>query len=88
MQKNAALSAFGFALYDSSGSPAIGLVPTCQRSLDGAAFGNCTNSPAEIGSGAYKVDLAAGDLNADVIILKLVAPGAQTQLITLTTAQP
>lgn len=48
VKKNAALSAFEFFMVDSTDhvSGKTGLTVTAQRSLDGAAFGSCANSPS------------------------------------------
>ncbi len=53
---------------------------------DGAAFVALTNAIVEVANGFYKVNLAAVDLNGDVIGLKFTAPTAnQTALVFLTT---
>ncbi len=48
VKKNAAISAFEFFMVDSTDhvSGKTGLTVTAQRSLDGAAFGSCANSPS------------------------------------------
>lgn len=43
------------------------------RSLDGAAFGACANSVTEISSGWYSLVLAAADLNANCIALRVTS---------------
>ena len=85
--KNTSLSAFEFVMYDSAthALPTTGLTVTAQRSIDGAAYANCANAVAEVGSGTYKIDLAAADLNGNVITLKFTATGADTQFVTITT---
>jgi hypothetical protein len=85
--KNTAVGAFPFVMYSTSGSPLAGLTVTCTVSLDGGAFGACTNSPAAIGSGAYKVDLAAADTNGSTGVLKFTATGARTVLVPFVTQQ-
>ena len=80
--KNTAFTAFSFAMYDGNGAPKTGLTVTAQRSLDGAAFAACANSPTELASGFYLITLAAADLNADVVALRFTAPGADPTLIT------
>jgi hypothetical protein len=77
------LNNFEFAMVDSSGVPRTGLSVTPQRSIDGASFGACSNSVAEVGSGVYKINLSAGDLNGAVITLRFTATGAQDRLITV-----
>jgi hypothetical protein len=82
VKKNAALSNFGFRMVQSSNhvTPATGLTITAQRSIDGAAFASCANSASEISNGWYKINLAAGDLNGDVIILRFSATGADDSI--------
>jgi hypothetical protein len=86
VQKNTALAGFIFFMRDSTNHlAATGLTITAQRSLDGAALGACANAASEIGNGFYKIDLAAADLNANVVGLRLTAPGADDLAITLAT---
>ncbi len=77
------LNDFEFAMVDSAGVPRTGLSVVPQRSIDGAAFGSCSNAVAEVGSGVYKIDLSSGDLNGTVITLRFTATGAQDRLITV-----
>ena len=77
VKKNTALSAFTFPMIDGNGDPATGLTVAAQRSIDGAAFGDCANSVTEIGNGFYKINLAASDLNGNVIALKFTASGVK-----------
>lgn len=85
--KNTALAAFPFFMVLSSDhvTGATGLTVTAQRSLDGAAFGNCANSVSEIGNGWYKIDLAAADLNGNTVALKFTAATADARNITIAT---
>lgn len=71
-KRNKAFSNFCFKLVLASDhiSPAVGITVVAQRSIDGAAFAGCANAVSEIGSGWYKITLAAADLNGDVIALK------------------
>lgn len=87
VKKNTALAGFTFVMYDSADhlTPKTGLTVTATRSIDGGAFGACANAVSEIGSGAYKLDLAAGDLNGNVIMLKFSATGADTSFVALLT---
>lgn len=87
VKKNTALANFMFVMIDSADhvTPKTGLTITAQRSIDGAGFGACANSPAEVANGVYKIDLAAGDLNGDVITLRFTASGADPRLITILT---
>lgn len=85
VKKNAALAAFPFVMVDSNGDPATGLTVTAERSIDGAALAGCANAVTEVANGIYKINLAAGDLNGDTIILRFTATGAKARLITLIT---
>jgi len=80
---NIGLSDFPFVMVDSAGVPRTGLSVVPQRSIDGGAFGACTNAVSEISNGAYKIDLSAADLNGSTIILRFTATGAQDRLITV-----
>ena len=87
LQKATSFAHFPFVMYSATtGLPLAGLTVTCTVSLDGGAFAACTNSPAGISAGAYKVDLdGSTDLNGDAVILKFTATGAKTQLIPVLT---
>ncbi len=85
IKKNTALAAFPFVMVDSTGAPTTGLTVTATRSLDGAAFGACANAVTEVASGVYKINLAAGDLNGDTVILRFTAAGARDRLVTIVT---
>lgn len=80
-KKNTAFAAFMFFLVDGTDfvTPRTGVTVTAQRSLDGAAFAGCANAVTEIGTGWYKIDLAAGDLNANNIAFKFSGTGAATR---------
>ena len=83
--KNAGLANFEFVMVDTAGVPRTGLTVAAQRSIDGAAFGSCSNSVSEVSSGVYKITLSAGDTNGNVITLRFTATGAQDRLITIVT---
>lgn len=87
IKKNQALAGFTFVMVDSSDhvSGKTGLTVTAQRSIDGAAFASCANSVTEISAGAYKIDLAAADLNGNSILLKFSASGADTRFVEIVT---
>ena len=85
VKKNVALANFGFVMVDFADAPLTGLTVTATRSIDGAAFGACANSVAEISAGAYKIDLAAADLNGNAILLKFTATGAKTRFVLILT---
>jgi hypothetical protein len=88
VKKNTALANFGFYMLDSTThvTPKTGLSVTSERSLDGAAFAACTNAAAELSDGVYVIDLAAADLNADVVVLKFTAVGGDPTLLTIRTS--
>lgn len=83
VKKNTALANFMFPMIDSTDHVTLktGLTVTGEVSIDGGAFGALTNSPSELSSGVYKVDLAAGDVNGTNIMLKFTSAGADTRLI-------
>ena len=85
ISKNTALANFEFFMVDSSDhiTGKTGLTITATRSIDGAAFAACANSASEVANGVYKIDLAAADLNGDVVTLKFTATGADPRLITI-----
>jgi hypothetical protein len=87
IKKNTALANFMFVMVDSADhiTPKTGLTITAQRSLDGAAFGSCANSASELSNGVYKISLAAADLNADVVTLRMTAAGADDRVLTVVT---
>jgi hypothetical protein len=87
IKKNTALSAFMFLMVDDTDgkTPETGLTITAQRSLDGAAFGSCANSATEVSNGWYKIDLAAGDVNGDTVVLRFTGTGARTREIMIVT---
>ena len=85
IQKNTALANFPFFMVDDTDNVTgkTGLSITAQRSIDGAAFGNCANSATELSNGVYVIDLAASDLNGDTIIFKFTGTDALARLITV-----
>lgn len=87
LKKNTPFDNFPFLMVDGTDfvTPETGLTVTAQRSIDGGAFGACTNSPSEVGSGVYKINLSAADLNGDSVTLKFTATGAAQRTITVVT---
>lgn len=87
VKKNTALSAFEFVMLLTSDhyTAATGLTVTAERSIDGGALGACANSVTEVSNGLYKIDLAASDLNGDVITLRFSAATADDLFITMLT---
>lgn len=87
IRKNATLNNFSFAMTDAAThySFKTGLAVTAERSIDGGAFASCTNAPAEVGNGVYKINLSAADTNGSVILLKFTAAGADDRMVTIVT---
>lgn len=83
LHKDIGYNNFTFNLFSSAGSPVTGATVAGQVSIDGGAYTNLTNSVVEIGSGTYKVNLAAADLNGTNICLKFTATGAIQVNVTL-----
>lgn len=84
--KNTALAKFPFVMTDATThAPKTGLTVTATRSLDGGAFASCTNAVVELASGAYLIDLAAGDVNGTTVHLRFTATGADDLLIAIKT---
>jgi hypothetical protein len=68
-KKNTAVTGFviGAFIKTSDGSEVTTGTPTCKRSIDGTA-GSCANAAAyDATLAAWKIDLAAADLNGDQI---------------------
>lgn len=87
IRKNVALAKFEFLMTDSTNhNPATGLTCAVTRSIDGGAFAAGTLSAVtEVSAGIYYVDFAAGDLNGEVITLRVTATAADDLLVTIVT---
>ncbi len=89
VKKNAALANFSFLMVSSvdhvTPKTGLGAGVTCTRSVDGAAFGACTNAAAELASGIYTLNLSAGDLNGTVITFLFTGTGADARYVTVLT---
>jgi len=87
MAKNVAKPNFAFymVLATDHSTPATGKTVTAEISKDGAAFGACSNSAGEVGSGLYKISLTQAEMNADFIALKFTASGCDTRLVAFPT---
>ncbi|MHA1663249.1 MAG: hypothetical protein ACTSVR_08355, partial [Candidatus Thorarchaeota archaeon] len=85
--KNAALSNWPFLMIDSSDdvSGKTGLSITAERSLNGAAFASCANSASELSDGVYIINLAATDTNANTIMFRFSASGANDTFMMVVT---
>lgn len=87
VKKNTNFNNFAFLMVYSTDhvTPRTGLTVTAQRSIDGGAFSACANAVSELGSGIYLINLAASDLNGNVITLLFSATGADSRYITIVT---
>jgi len=84
VKKNTALANFSFPMYDDDHvTLATGLSVTGTVSKDGGSFSSLTNAVTEVGGGIYKVNLAAADLNADFVVLRFTATGADTTHVSI-----
>jgi hypothetical protein len=67
-------------------APAADKTVAASRSIDGAVFAACANTPATaISAGWYKITLAAADLNGTVIALRFTAEGCDDKNLTVVT---
>lgn len=79
VKKNAASTGFVFVMTNSlTGLPMTGLSITGQKCIDGTALTSMTNTPTEVGSGIYTVNLSQADTNGNHIIYVFTASGANT----------
>lgn len=86
IRKNAALNGFTFVMTNSTTHAAqSGLTITAQRSLGGAGFAPCANAVSELSNGCYVINLSASDLNANTVLLRFTAAGADDLDIELLT---
>lgn len=73
LKKNTAFNGFSLVMFNTAGAAATSKTVSGSVSIDGAAFSNLTNSVSEIGSGAYKVNLAADDTNGNDLLFLFTA---------------
>lgn len=85
IKKNVVRAGFTFPLLDAAGVAVTAASVTATRSIDGAAFGACANAVSELANGWYTINLAATDVNGNVIALRFAAAGAQDTRYTLFT---
>ncbi len=87
IKKDTALNTFQFVMLSATDhvSPMTGLTVTGQRSIDGGAFGACSNTVSELSNGVYTLNLSASDLNGNCIVFMFTATGADTRFIELVT---
>jgi len=89
IERGKPISNFSVVLIDSNDhiSPKPGLSDiTGKVSKDGKGFGLLTNTIYEVGEGIYKVDLTADEMDAEVLVLKFDASGADTRVISFITS--
>ncbi len=88
IRKNTALAKFPILMTDSTNhAPATGKTLAVTRSIDGGAFGaGSIGAVTELSSGVYYFDLAAADLNGDIIIVRATATACDDAVITIRTA--
>lgn len=86
IKKNSARTGFMFVMTDSTThAPKTGLTVASTRSIDGGAFASTTNSPTEVATGTYSLDLSAADVNGNHIMLRFTSTGADDLNIEIVT---
>lgn len=86
VKKNSARTGFMFVMTDSTThAPKTGLIVASTRSIDGGAFASTTNSPTEVATGTYSLDLSAADVNGNHIMLRFTSTGADDLNIEIVT---
>jgi hypothetical protein len=86
IKKNQVLNGFTFLMTDAiNHAPATSVLVTATRSLNGAAFAPCANSPTVVSNGLYAINLAAADTNANTVTLRFTATGCDDLIIELIT---
>lgn len=84
--KNTAVTGFTFGLTNAStGAALTGASVTAKISKDGGALATLAAAVTELTLGLYKVDLSAGEMNADVVCLQFTATGAVPERFTIKT---
>lgn len=77
IKRNQALTGFMFLMTNSAThQPQTGLTVTAQRSLAGAGFAPCANAVTELSNGVYTINLGTTDTNANSILYRFTATGA------------
>ena len=84
--RNQAFADFPFEMINLAGTAALaGVVVTATRSIDGGAYGACTNAVVEVSNGSYVIDLSAADLNGRTIKLRFTGALCRDNFIGLVT---
>ena len=77
IKQNAICNGFMFIMTNNvTHAPQTGLTVTAQRSLGGAGFAPCLNPVTELSNGVYVINLGAVDTNANNIMYRFTASGA------------
>jgi len=87
-KKNTAVTAFGFAMFLTDGTPATGVTIAVEISKDGGAFASVADgsgTATEISDGAYQVDLTNTEMNADEILFKATGTGCKQLMLKIRT---
>lgn len=85
---NQALNGFQFLMTNAvTNAPMSGLGTgvAATRSLGGTGFLPCANTPTEVASGVYTINLAGADLNNASVALRFTAAGANDNVIVIIT---
>lgn len=87
-KKNTATNNITFLMLDDVDhvTPEAGHTVAGTRSLDGAAFGAVTGTIAAIANGLYQIDASQADMNADDIVFRFTATGADDTFLHIRTA--
>jgi len=81
------MSNFYIRMTNAAGVGLTGLSVSCQKSLDGAALSGMTNTPVEIGSGIYKLNLTAAETTANSMAVLCTGGSALPFVVFLTPEQ-
>lgn len=85
--RNVALNDIPFYMVDNTDhvTPETGRSVTEEVSKDGGAFAAAAGTTTEISNGAYGFDATAADMDADIVVFKFTAAGADPVLVTIKT---
>lgn len=81
--KNTAVNNFLFPMFDGNGELTTGKTVTAQRVLDDGSFTSMANSVVEVGSGFYRINIAASDINGNAVAFLFTASGARATTFSL-----
>ncbi len=85
--KNTTYNNFMFFMRDTTDhvTGKTGLTVVEERKIDGGSFAPCANAFSEDAYGMYRINLAASDLNGDVITFRFSGTGADDTFLTVHT---